>query len=118
MKDYIIVVYRRDAMAIGEFELVLIIIADTLASFLIGGFAGRTLTRFPFGLAGFTGVESMIGRKCVVSSVSEIRIEVTADSQVWRARSRGNDSFRIGDRAIVRDVDGLTLIIERAGNQN
>lgn len=100
-------------MAIGETELILIIIADTLASIIIGGFLGRALTRFPFGVSGFTGVESMIGRKCVVSSVSDSRMEVVADSQVWRARMREKQSLKVGDKAVVRDVDGITLIVEK-----
>lgn len=100
-------------MPIGETELILIILVDTIGCLFLGAFVGRTLTRFPFGVTGFTGVESMIGRKCIVTSVSDSRIEVTADSQVWAARLVEKQDVKTGDKGVVKGVDGLTLLIQK-----
>lgn len=100
-------------MAIGETVLILIVVVDTIASLLVGGILGRALTRFPFGVSGFTGVESMVGRKCVVTTVSDSRLEVAVDSQIWSAQLRKKEKLEIGDKAFVKDVDGINLIIEK-----
>ncbi len=100
-------------MSISEAGLIVIIIADTAVSLFVGALVGRILTRYPFGVSGFTGSEGMIGRKCTVTSISRDRIEVSVDSQIWAAYSHDKDSIQIGDKCIVKDVDGLTLIIQK-----
>ena len=93
--------------------LLIILLADTVASLFIGILVGRILTRYPFGVSGFTGAEGMIGRKCIVTSVSDQRIEVKIDSQVWAAKSINDSNVSVGDRCVVKDVDGITLLIQK-----
>ena len=101
-------------MVVTETVLILIIVLDTAASLFIGAWAGRLLTRYPFGASGFTGVESMINRRCVVKLVTPERIEVLLDSQVWAAELFDkNEKIAPGDRAVVKDVSGLKLIIKK-----
>ena len=100
-------------MNISESGLLIIFLADTAVSLFAGALIGRILTRYPFGVSGFTGAEGMIGRKCTVTSVSQNRIEVNVDSQVWAAYSPDIGNIDIGDKCIVKDVDGLTLIIQK-----
>ena len=101
-------------MPVTETFLILIIVLDTIGSLFIGAWLGRLLTRYPFGASGFTGVESMLGRKGVVKSVSPERIEVVVDSQVWAASLLDpNEKLEPGDKTIVKDVDGLKLIVQK-----
>ncbi len=101
-------------MPITETFLILIIVLDTAGSLFIGAWLGRLLTRYPFGASGFTGVEAMIGRHGIIKSVSPERIEVVVDSQVWAASPFDpKEKLEPGDKAIIKDVDGLKLIIQK-----
>ncbi len=98
----------------SETILILIVVLDTVGSLFIGAWLGRLLTRYPFGASGFTGVESMLGRRCTVKSVNPDRIEVLVDSQVWAAAPFDKEEkLEPGDKAVVKDVDGLKLIIQK-----
>jgi membrane protein implicated in regulation of membrane protease activity len=99
---------------VTESFLILIIVLDTIGSLFIGAWLGRLLTRYPFGAAGFTGVESMINRRGEVKTASPERIEVVVDSQVWAASTLDpNEKLEPGDKVIVKDVDGLKLIVQK-----
>ncbi len=101
-------------MPVTELVLILIIVLDTIGSFLLGAFLGRMLSWYPFGKTGFTGVEGMLGRRCVITKITKDRMEAEFDSQIWAARPvNPNESFTLGEKALIRDVDSLTLIIEK-----
>lgn len=101
-------------MPVTELELILIIILDTITSFFIGAIIGGNLVRFPFRTRSYAGVESIIGRRCIVRSVSAKRIEVVANSQVWAAVPvNEGEKFSPGEVVLVKGVDGLRLQIEK-----
>jgi membrane-bound serine protease (ClpP class) len=65
-----------------------------------------------------TGSEELIG------SVGEVREPLDPDGQIfvqgalWRARATGADQIGLGNRVRVRAVDGLTLEVEPAADQD
>jgi membrane protein implicated in regulation of membrane protease activity len=101
-------------MPVTELELFLIILLDTITSFFIGAIIGGNLVRFPFRTRSYAGVESIIGRRCRVSSVSGKRIEVVANSQIWAAVAvNEGENFYPGEMVLVKGVEGLRLQIEK-----
>ncbi|MEM0134781.1 MAG: hypothetical protein QXU18_06075 [Thermoplasmatales archaeon] len=101
-------------MPITEMDLILIILLDTITSFFIGAIVGGNLVRFPFRTHSFVGLESIVGRRCRVRSVSGKRIEVVVNSQIWAAIPvRDGEQFIPGEIALIRGVDGLRLQIEK-----
>jgi len=56
------------------------------------------------------GVEALVGREGVVLSDLRPEGQVKVDGEIWRARcDAGCDS---GSRVVVREVDGLTLVVD------
>lgn len=101
-------------MPVTELELILVILLDTITSFFIGAIIGGNLVRFPFKTQSYAGVESIIGRRCRVSSVSGKRIEVVANSQIWSAIPvHEEEKFSPGEVVLVKGVKGLKLQIEK-----
>ena len=61
-----------------------------------------------------TGPEALVGKRgVVVSSLSPVG-EVRAEGIIWRARSVSGDLAE-GEPVLVRAVEGLALVVERAG---
>jgi membrane protein implicated in regulation of membrane protease activity len=53
-----------------------------------------------------TGVETLIGRTAVVSSLTQVRVA----GEIWEARS---DRMLVpGDEVVVHGVEGLTLLVD------
>lgn len=101
-------------MPVTELELILIILLDTITSFFIGAIIGGNLVRFPFRTQSYAGVESIVGRRCRVRSVSAKRIEVVVNAQVWAAVPiHEGEKFSLGEVVLVKGVKGLKLQIEK-----
>ncbi len=101
-------------MAVTESTLILIILLDTITSFFVGAILGGNLVRFPFHTGSFAGVESIIGRRCIVRRVSGKRIDVIANSQIWSAIPlHEGEVFMQGEVALIKGLEGLKLQIEK-----
>lgn len=101
-------------MTVTESTLILIILLDTITSFFVGAILGGNLVRFPFHTASYVGVESLIGRRCVVRRVSGKRIDVIANSQMWSATPlHEGEVFLRGEVALIKGIEGLKLQIEK-----
>ena len=101
-------------MPVTELELILIILFDTITSFFIVAMIGVNLVRFPFRTQSYAGVESIIGRRGKVRSVSGKRMEVVINSQVWAAVPvHEGEKFSPGELVLVKGIEGLRLRIEK-----
>jgi membrane-bound serine protease (ClpP class) len=58
-----------------------------------------------------TGSESMVGERGVVDSVASPFCWVKVRGELWRAKS--NENLDVGDKVVVRKLEGLTLEVER-----
>ena len=58
------------------------------------------------------GAEALVGRRAVVSSDCMPEGQVRVAGELWRARCAGGASA--GDEVVVREVEGLTLVVEPA----
>ena len=56
------------------------------------------------------GAEALVGRRAIVASDCMPEGQVRVVGELWRARCRGGAS--VGDEVVVREVDGLTLVVE------
>ena len=61
-----------------------------------------------------TGPQAMIGGTAVVRTPLNPTGQVEIRGELWQASLRGQDSLAIGSLVSVRDLDGLTLIVEPA----
>jgi membrane protein implicated in regulation of membrane protease activity len=52
------------------------------------------------------GVEALVGRTAVVVTPTQVRL----DGELWEAR--GDEPLRVGEGVVVREVVGLTLVVE------
>src|SRR5437764_13145102 len=52
------------------------------------------------------GAEALVGQTAVVATPTQVRVA----GELWAARSAG--SLRVDDEVVVREVDGLTLVVE------
>lgn len=59
------------------------------------------------------GTETLVGRTAVTLSAVGPTGQVRVDGEIWRARSE--TGIARGQEVVVRAVDGLTLVVERAG---
>jgi membrane-bound serine protease (ClpP class) len=58
------------------------------------------------------GVEAILGERAVVTEACRPEGQVKIKGELWRARC---EAFAdVGDEVIVRGLDGLTLIVDRA----
>jgi membrane protein implicated in regulation of membrane protease activity len=57
------------------------------------------------------GVETLVGRRAIVMSALAPAGQVKIDGELWGARS--DSPVESGCVVVVRDVDGLTLLVER-----
>ena len=53
-----------------------------------------------------TGAEALIGRTAVVATPTQVRVA----GELWSARSA--DALVPGSEVVIRDVDGLTLVVD------
>jgi membrane protein implicated in regulation of membrane protease activity len=53
-----------------------------------------------------TGAEALVGRTAVVATPTQVRVA----GELWNARSA--DELVPGSEVVVRDVDGLTLVVD------
>jgi membrane protein implicated in regulation of membrane protease activity len=58
------------------------------------------------------GVEALVGREGVVLSNLGPEGQIKLGGEIWRARCP--DQCDVGARVVVREVDGLTLLVEPA----
>lgn len=58
------------------------------------------------------GAESLVGRRAVAVTALHPRGQVRLDGELWSAVS--NTSVERGREVVVRGVEGLTLVVERA----
>jgi membrane protein implicated in regulation of membrane protease activity len=56
------------------------------------------------------GAEALVGRRAVVAADCMPDGQVRVAGELWRAHCRGG--ARAGDEVVVREVDGLTLVVE------
>jgi membrane protein implicated in regulation of membrane protease activity len=56
------------------------------------------------------GAEALVGRRAVVAVDCMPEGQVRVAGELWRAQCRGGASA--GDEVVVREVDGLTLVVE------
>ena len=52
------------------------------------------------------GAEALVGQTALVATRTQVRVA----GELWEARS--DAPLRVGDRVVVRAVDGLTLVVE------
>src|SRR5215831_21094100 len=52
------------------------------------------------------GPEALVGQKAVVATPTQVRVA----GELWEARS--DAPLRVGEEVMVREVDGLTLVVE------
>lgn len=60
----------------------------------------------------FVGAEALVGRRAVVAADCMPEGQVRVAGELWRARCSGGASA--GEEVVVREVDGLTLVVEPA----
>jgi membrane protein implicated in regulation of membrane protease activity len=58
------------------------------------------------------GAEALVGRRAVVSADCMPEGQVRVAGELWRARCAGG--AEAGDEVVIREVDGLTLVVEPA----
>jgi membrane-bound serine protease (ClpP class) len=56
------------------------------------------------------GAETLVGRRAVVASDCMPEGQVRVAGELWRARCRGGAG--VGDEVVIREIDGLTLVVE------
>lgn len=56
------------------------------------------------------GAETLVGRRAVVSADCMPEGQVRVAGELWRARCEGGAG--VGDEVVIRQVDGLTLVVE------
>jgi len=59
------------------------------------------------------GVETLVGKTAVALGALSPRGQVRLDGEIWEARS--DTAVVRGDEVVVRAVEGLTLLVEPAG---
>ncbi len=100
-------------MLYTESTLILYIIIFLIIGFALGAWITRLLLRYPFGRKPLTGTPSMVGQKGKVSAKSPNYTEVKVNSQFWRAENTGTGELKVGDAIVVKDVNNLTLLVEK-----
>ena len=92
--------------------LVLLFVATTLADVMAIWWDGRTAEKrtrgTPAGVVKLVGAEGILTAPCTPTGRVRIGLEL------WEARC-GSGSVTVGQRVVVRDFDGGTLVVERAG---
>jgi membrane protein implicated in regulation of membrane protease activity len=58
------------------------------------------------------GAEALVGRRAVIAADCMPEGQVRVAGELWRARCAGGAA--VGEEVIVREVDGLTLVVEPA----
>jgi membrane protein implicated in regulation of membrane protease activity len=58
------------------------------------------------------GAEALVGRQAVAVTALEPRGQVRLDGELWAAVS--DDAVAGGENVVVRRVEGLTLVVEKA----
>src|SRR5512134_2342891 len=56
------------------------------------------------------GTETLVGRRAIVSVDCMPEGQVRVAGELWRARCEGGAG--VGDEVVIRQVDGLTLVVE------
>ena len=104
-------------MAYSESTLILYIVIFLIIGFALGAWITRLLLRYPFGRKPLTGATSMVGQKGKVSAKTPNYTEVKVSSQFWRAENLGTDDLNVGDDIVVKNVNNLTLLVEKVKTQ-
>jgi membrane protein implicated in regulation of membrane protease activity len=58
------------------------------------------------------GAEALMGRRAIVAADCRPEGQVRVAGELWRARCAGGAA--VGDEVVVRELDGLTLVVEPA----
>jgi membrane protein implicated in regulation of membrane protease activity len=66
-----------------------------------------------------TGAEGMLGKQAIVRAECAPEGTVRVRNELWRARALDSASLPVGATVIVREVDGLCLLVESVSpNEN
>ncbi len=103
-------------MLYSESTLTLYIVIFLIIGFALGAWITRLLLRYPFGRKPLTGATSMVGQKGKVSAKTPNYTEVKVNSQFWRAENIGTGDLNVGDDIVVKNVNNLTLLVEKIQN--
>ena len=55
----------------------------------------------------------MISKKGIISSEGKVKV----GNEMWNAVSIDGKSIAVGDTVVVRDIDGLRLVVEKSYNK-
>lgn len=94
------------------FVIILIIgfiLFEVIEHIVIPLFSRKHRERIPM-----SGVSSMLGQVVVIKQWEETQGQVLFRSELWRANS--NLPLKKGDKAVIKDVQGLTLRVEPFAN--
>ena len=58
------------------------------------------------------GTETLVGRKAVVSVTCRPQGQVRVAGEIWQARCESGAD--VGEAVVIREVDGLTLVVDAA----
>ncbi len=87
-------------------EIAIFVVAGALIA-AYARWAGKAIRSKPI-----TGSEAMIGKAGIVTSDLSPDGEASIDGVIWRARSSKGEQLTKGSRIVVKQVSGLTLVVE------
>jgi membrane protein implicated in regulation of membrane protease activity len=87
----------------GLVAIVLAAVADVTEVIIFRWWSQRKRAR--------VGVQVLVGKTAVALSALAPRGQVRIDGEIWEARSAS--PVARGDEVVVRDIDGLTLLVEQ-----
>lgn len=64
-----------------------------------------------------TGAEGMLGKSATVVEECNPQGKVRVETELWNAISL-EGHLKVGDRVVIRDLEGLTLIVEAQTHEN
>jgi membrane protein implicated in regulation of membrane protease activity len=105
------------AGAVHWLELPRTLAAALFAAFVVKDLALYPILRRAYEPAEPSGAAHLVGALGVVTRPLGPEAYVRLGAELWRARVRGEAApLATGERVRVREVDSLTLIVERVGN--
>lgn len=98
------------------FYISLILVA--IVFFFIGAWFYRLILWYPKGGTKVTGNKAIIGKTGQIVSNNGYVCVVRVDGQNWNAKNSGKEGLEVGDRVVVKQVNGLSLAVEKVKDGN
>ncbi len=106
----LLILYQQDIISLTTLASITAVIAVAIAFI-----AHRII--ITYNKPSIIGTEALLGQKAIVIEDLNPEGKILIEGEIWKARTIDNTRIPAGQKVVVKNVEGLTLLVEKSGEK-